>query len=147
MKATIHVFSFLALLTATSASAADTRPYGFPPMDSPYLNRMLIGALHGMGCRISRHLGVQGDARHLRDNPGSCHNVARAIDIGSLHCNNGRSNDENLRTLAGYFSANPFILICYKDIDPLLGNCRAGHGNHLHFGAREGLKCYAPLPF
>ena len=137
----------LALSFSTNAHAADTRAYGFPPMDSGYLNRMLIGALHDMGCTISRHLGVQGDARHMRDNPGSCHNVGRAIDIGSLSCDNDRSNDENLRTLASYFSANPFILICYKEIDPLLGSCRSGHGAHLHFGAREGLRCTSPLPF
>lgn len=148
MKTPILALSLLlAFLATSSAFAADTRAYGFPPMDSGYLNRMLIGALHGMGCTIGRHLGVQGDSRHKRDNPGSCHNVGRAIDIATLSCGNGRSNDENLRTLAGYFSANPFILICYKEIDPLLGACRAGHGNHLHFGAREGLRCTAPLPF
>lgn len=140
--------TFLLLTALFSVSAhADTREYNFPPMASPYLNRMLMGALHGMGCKVGRHLGVQGDSRHRDGAPGSCHNVAKAIDIASLNCENGRSNDENLRELAGYFSANPFILICYKEIGPLFTACRGDHGGHLHFGAREGLRCTAPLPF
>jgi hypothetical protein len=138
------VFTFF---ISFSAQASDTYSYGFPPMEARYLNRMLVSALHNMGCKISSHLGVQGDSRHMQNNPGSCHNVARAIDIATLSCENEKSNEENLRVLASYFTVNPFILICYKDIGPILGSCRAGHGNHLHFGAREGLRCTSPLPF
>jgi len=142
-----HLILTLALLFSVTAQAADTQDYGFPPMSDRYLNRMLMSALRSMGCTVRSHLGVQGDERHMRDNPSSCHMVARAIDIGSLACENRRSNDENLRTLASYFTANPFILICYKNIGPVFGACLEGHGNHLHYGGRQALGCKNPFPF
>ncbi len=144
---TILLAALVVLGSTSAASAADTRAYGFPPMAAGYLNRMLTAALSNMGCVVSRHLGVQGDARHKNGAPGSCHNIARAIDIASLRCQNNLSNEENLRKLAGYFTANPFILICYKDIGPLFTQCRGSHGGHLHFGGREALRCSVPLPF
>lgn len=131
----------------TFGADQNTAEFGFPPMADHYLNRILIAALKDMSCTVGSHSGVQGDDRHQKEAPRSCHNIRRAIDINSLHCQNDASNDANLRTLASYFYANPFILICYRDIGPLFTGCKGDHGGHLHFGGRQGLGCRNPFPY
>lgn len=135
----VAMFAFSILQSPVVEAGCKYRSANVPQELAPKYRRKLENTLERMCCRIKKHIGVWGDARHIRERPKSCHNVASAIDIVRIECEDG---DNSLRRLAKALPGRSMLstyLLCYRDLSNRF--CLPGHKKHLHFGGREFRKC------